>query len=162
MGTNLLTFMLMLATSATSATTSPGPTETPAPFSCDAPAPLSPLPHSPRMLLPSPGAVVSKDLTAIYFASLPDQFVQMTLEGSNGDWLGGGGLEAADSAPAKIHADNVSKASIPTEATYAQSGVSSVPPMPVLKAGVRYRVFFVPYPRCPQRYEGDSGFFMVR
>jgi len=82
----------------------------------------------------------------------------MILEGSNGDSLGGGGLEAVDSVPAEIHAEHVSKASIPT----AQPGVSSVPPMPVLKAGVRYRVFFVPYPRCPERYEGDSGFFMVR
>ncbi len=33
----LLTFMLMLATTAASATTSPGPTETPALFSCGAP-----------------------------------------------------------------------------------------------------------------------------
>jgi len=73
--------MLMLATTAASATSSPGPAEAPALFSCDAPAPLSRLPHSPRMLLPSPGAVVSKDLTAVYFGSLPDQFVQMRLEG---------------------------------------------------------------------------------
>ncbi len=158
----MLTFMLMLATTAASATPSPGPIETPPPFSCDAPTPLSPLPHSPRMLLPFPEAVVSKDLTAIYFASLPDQFVQMRLEGSNGDWLGGGRLEAVDAVPTKIHAEHVAKASIPTEETYAQSGVSGVPPLPVLKAGVRYRVFFVPYPRCPERYEGDSGFFMVR
>jgi len=158
----MLAFTLLLGALAASSSSSPSPTDTPAPFSCDAPAPPSPLPRSPRMVDPSPDAIVSKDRITFYFDSSPDRFVQLRLEGSDGIALFGGSLEPVERAPANVRAAHIAQASIPTEKTYARFGISANGLPPVLKAGVRYRVSFDSYPRCPERYEGDSGYFVVR